>query len=190
MVKNNRDNNLNDNKLTNINPIKINNNPTDDNHVSTKKDIDDELDENIFQNYLKVSVGNYTYILTKYNKIQMTDITEIRNANTGQMLLQEWILKCVNENYIAKLKTFLKSPTSTSPTAQSGASSIPSIGWNFMYMESSGNNHGANHISVSWERSDIIHTSNKILCNRFSTSDQNLRVMGRFRNQLLLEDKT
>ena len=46
VVKNNQDNDLNDNKLTEINSITINNNPTDDNHVSNKKYIDDELDIN------------------------------------------------------------------------------------------------------------------------------------------------
>ena len=40
IVKNNQDNDLNDYKLTNINSITINNNPTDDNHVSNKKYID------------------------------------------------------------------------------------------------------------------------------------------------------
>ena len=72
IVKNNQDNDLNDNKLTNISSITINNNPTDDNHVSNKKYIDNELDKNTnvrfnqtLQNYLKVSVGNDTYNLTK-----------------------------------------------------------------------------------------------------------------------------
>ena len=36
IVKNNQDNDLNDNKLTIINSIKMNNNPSDDNHVSNK----------------------------------------------------------------------------------------------------------------------------------------------------------
>ena len=79
LVKNNQANDLNGNKLTNINSIKTNNNPTDDNHVSNKKYIDDELDKNTIvrfnqtlQNYLKVSVGNDTYNLTKYDKIQLT----------------------------------------------------------------------------------------------------------------------
>ena len=40
IVINNQDNDLNDYKLTNINSITINNNPTDDNHVSNKKYID------------------------------------------------------------------------------------------------------------------------------------------------------
>ena len=76
----------------------------------------------------------------------------MRSPNSGQSLLQKWILKCVNKKYNAKIKTFLKSTTSTSPTAESGASSLPSIGWSFMYVESSGNKYGANHISVSCEK--------------------------------------
>ena len=45
IVKNNQDNDFNDNKLTNVNSIMINNNPTDNNHVSNKKFIDDQLDK-------------------------------------------------------------------------------------------------------------------------------------------------
>ena len=44
---------------------------------------------------------------------------------------------------------------------------------------------------VSWERTDNIQISNiKFHYIRFSTSDQNLRCLGRFRIQLLLEDNT
>ena len=35
------------------------------------------------QNYLKVSFGNDTYNLTKYNKIQLTDTTVMKAGNTG-----------------------------------------------------------------------------------------------------------
>ena len=115
----------------------------------------------------------------------------MRSPNSGQSLLQKWILKCVNKNYNAKFNTFLKSTPTSSQTVESGASSIPPIAWSFMYVESSGNNHGADHLSVSWERSDIIHISNiKFYYNRFSTSDQSLRGMDRFRIQLFLEYKT
>ena len=143
------------------------------------------------ENYLNVSVGNDTYNLAKYKKINVTDKAEMRSPNNGQFLLQKWILKCVNKNYNAKINTFLKSTTLSSTTAESAASNFPPIGWSFMYTEASGNIHGANHISVSWERSDIIQISNiKFYYNRFSTSHQNLRGMGRFRIQLLLEDNT
>ena len=77
-MKNNQDNDLSDNKLTNKNSITIITIPTDDNHVSNKNYIDDELNKNtIFrfnqtsQIYLKVSVGNDTYNLTKNNKIKI-----------------------------------------------------------------------------------------------------------------------
>ena len=89
LVKNNQDNKLHDNKLLKINSITINTNPTDDNHVTTKKYSDDEIDKNTIvrfnqtlQNYLEVSVGNDTYNLTKYDKIQLTDTTVIKNTNT------------------------------------------------------------------------------------------------------------
>ena len=72
LVKNNHDNNLNDKKLTNENSITLNNNPTNDNYVSNQKYFDDELDKNTIirlnrtlEKYLKVSVGNDTYNLTK-----------------------------------------------------------------------------------------------------------------------------
>ena len=88
LVKNNQDNDLNDKKLTNLDSITINRNPTSDNEVSNKKYV--ELDKNTIlrfnqtlQNYLKVSVGNDTSNLTKYNKIQLTDTTVMKAGNTG-----------------------------------------------------------------------------------------------------------
>ena len=175
LVKNNQDNDFNDNKLTNIDSITNNRNPTADNEVSKKNYIGDELDEETIvrfnqtlQNYLKVSVGVDTCNLAKYDKRNITDITEFRNPNTGQILLQKWMLKCLKKSYNAKVNTFLKSTTNTSRTADSGAKSPPSIGRAFMYVETSSNNHGANHVMVFWERSDIIHISNiKFYYNRF-----------------------
>ena len=93
MVKNNQDKNLNDNKLTNVNIITINNNPNNDNHVGNKKYIDIDLDKNTIvrfnqtlQNYLKVSVGSDTYNLTKYDKLKIVEST----TNEGGCLLQKW----------------------------------------------------------------------------------------------------
>ena len=60
-----------------------------------------------------------------------------------------------------------------------------------MYIETSSNNHGKN-VFVSWERTDIIQNTNiTFYYNRFSflTGDQH-KAMGRFRIQLLFEDKT
>ena len=59
-----------------------------------------------------------------------------------------------------------------------------------MYVETTNNNKG-DVVFVSWERIDIIQiTTIRIYCNRFSTSDQNLRAMDRFGIHLLLEDNT
>ena len=116
LVKNNQDNDFNDKKLTNINSITINNDPTENFQFSNKKYIDDELDKNTIvrfrqtlQNYLKVSVGNNIYNLTKYNKIQIIDITEIRYPNIGDDLLQKWNIKCNNKNNQSILSDFVKS---------------------------------------------------------------------------------
>ena len=59
-----------------------------------KKYIDDELDKNTsvtfnqtLENYLRMSVGSDLYNLTKYSKIQLTDITVMKAGNTGGYLL-------------------------------------------------------------------------------------------------------
>ena len=46
LVKNNQENDLNDNKLTNLDSITINRDPTSDNEVSNKRYIDNEIDKN------------------------------------------------------------------------------------------------------------------------------------------------
>ena len=45
LVKNNKDNDFNDNKLTNIDAITVNRNASSDNELSNKKNIDNELDK-------------------------------------------------------------------------------------------------------------------------------------------------
>ena len=114
LVKNNQDNDLNDNKLTNLHSITVNRNPTLDNELVKKKYIDDELDKNTIvrfnqtlQNYLKVSVGNDTYNPTKYDKKQITDTTEMRYPNIGSDLFQKWNIKCNNKNNQARIPDFL-----------------------------------------------------------------------------------
>ena len=198
LVKNNQDNDFNENKLTNINSITINNNPTDDNHVSNKKYIDDELNKNTIlrlnqslQNYLKVSVGNDTYNLTKYDKIQIVDTTEMKCPNEGRYLLQKWNIICSDINGNGKLNNIIKSTKTSSPTSQSGATSLPPIGTSFMFKETSSGGH-ANNVFVSFERTNIIKITNiTFYYNRFSIlANDSLKSMGRFRIQLLLEDNT
>ena len=143
------------------------------------------------QNYLKVSVGNDTYNLTKYNKISITDITEIKFPNSGNALLQKWKIYCNNKNNQSRISDFIKSTKTNSPTGFSRATSLSPIGDAFMYVETSSNNHGSN-VFVSWERTDIIQISNiTFYYNRFSIlTNDNLKNMGRFRVQLLLDDNT
>ena len=94
-----------------------------------------------------------------------------------------------------KAKQFCKIVKSSSPTADSGATSLPPIGGAFMYIETSGNNNNQNNnganVFITLQRTDIIQITNiTFYYNRFSSSDVSLRAMGRFRIQLLLEDDT
>ena len=102
LVKNNQDNDLKDNKITNLNSVQVNRIPTSDNELASKKYIDDSIGEGTLlrfnqtlSNYFKVSVGNDTYNLTKNDKIQITDTTEMRYPNKGSDLLQIGILNVI-----------------------------------------------------------------------------------------------
>ena len=139
LVKNNQDNDFNDNKLTNIDSITINRNPSSDDEVSNEKYIDSDLDKNTIlrfnqtlQNYLKISVGYDIYHLTKYDKIQLTDITTMKAGNTGGYLLPYWEIICNDKNNNGKIQNFIKSTKTNSPTGDSGATSLPPIGTAFM----------------------------------------------------------
>ena len=195
LVKNNQDNDFNDDKLTNINSITVNRNPNLDNEVTNKKYVDDELNKNTIlrfnqtlENYLKLSVGNDTYNLTKYNKIQLTDTTIMSAGNSGGYLLQNWNIQCNDKNNNGKISNFIKSTVTRSPTGQSGAESLPPIGTAFMFVETSGNNSGSHIVFCSWERTDLVQISNiTFYYNRFSIlTDDSRKSMGRFRIQLLL----
>ena len=166
LVKNNQDKDFNDNKLTNINSITINKSPTDNDHVSNKKHVDDQLDKNTIvrfsqtlDNYPKVSVRKDIYNLTKYDKIQITDSTVMRIGNGGAFILPLWKKICNNKNNNGEISNFIKTTRTNSPTSQSGATSLPPIGSAFMYIETSGDNYGDNTY-VSFERTDIIQITN------------------------------
>ena len=115
LVKNNRDNYLNDKKLTNFDSIAVKRNPTSDIELTNKLYVNNELDKNtvirfnqILEKYLKASVGNDTYNLTKYNKISITDITEIRFPNTGIAILQTWNIYCNNKVNQSRINDFIR----------------------------------------------------------------------------------
>ena len=128
--------------------------------------------------------------MTKYNKIHLTDTTSIKYPNSGGYMLQNWNIRCNDKNNNGKLQNFLRSTKTNSATGDSGATSLPPIGNSFMYIESSSNNYVIN-VFVSFERTDIIQITNiSFYYNRYFSSNQNLRAMGMFRIQLLLEDNT
>ena len=89
------------------------------------------------QNYLKKSVGNGIYNLTKYDKIQITDTTNIRSPNEGKYLLQKWNITFSDINGNGKLNNIIKSTKTTSPTGDSGATSKPPKGDSFVFIETS-----------------------------------------------------
>ena len=166
--------------------------------MANKKYIDESLGSgNILrfnqtlQNYLKQSVGNDTYNLNKYDKIQIADTTTTKSPNTGGYHQQQWNMKCKDKNNNGKIQKFIKSTETNSPTSLPGATSSSPIGDSFMYIETSSNNHG-NNVFVSFERTDIIQISNiTFYYNRYSIlTIDSLKAMGRFRIQLLLEDNT
>ena len=120
------------------------------------------------ENYLKVSVGNDTNNLTKYDKTQITDTTIIKYPNKGGYLLQSLIIKCNDKNNNGKIQNLIKPTKTNSPTVYSGATSLLRIGNSFPYIETSSNNHG-NDVFVSFERTDIIQIINiTFYYNRFS----------------------
>ena len=200
LVKNNQDNDLDDKKLTNIDSIQVNRNPSLDYELANKKYIDDELDKNTIvrfsqtlTNYLKVTVGSDIYHLTKYNKIQLTNETVLKYPNSGSYLMPLWRIVCNDRNKNGKQNNFVKSTKTTSPTGDSGATSLPPIGTAYMYIETSGNNNNQNNngvnVFVTLQRTDIIRITNiTFYYNRFSSPDDSLKAMGRFRIQLLLDN--
>ena len=195
IVKNNQDNDFNNNKLTNINSITINKNPTNNNHVCNKKYVDDQLDKDTLlrldddsnNKYLKVNINNTIYNLQIYNKIILTDTTIIKFPNNGDALLPNWRLSCNDRNNNGNVQKFFRSTKTNSPTPISGAIVQAPIGDSYMYIETSSNNFGPN-VFCSWERFDIIQISNIIFYyNRFSIQGD-FRAMGRFQIQILSKD--
>ena len=76
LVKNYQYNDLKDDKLTNLDSLKVNRDPASDNELANKKYVDDSIDNGTIlrfnqtlEYYLKVSIGKDTYNLTKYNEI-------------------------------------------------------------------------------------------------------------------------
>ena len=93
------------------------------------------------ENYIKESVGNDTYNLTKNDGKQITDTRTTKYPNTGGYLLHNWISKCHDKINNGKIQNLIEATKTNSPTGYSGATSLPPIGISFMYVETSSNNH-------------------------------------------------
>ena len=199
LVENNQDKDFNDNKLTNLDSLTVNRNPSSDNELTREKYVDVELEKNTIvrfnqtlENFLKVSAGSDVYNLTNHNKKSITDITEIKFPNIGTELLQNWKIYCNNKNNPSRITDFKRSTKSNSPTSEAGATSPAPIGNAFMYIETSGINSGNDIIFVSWERTDIFQITNiTFYDDRYSIlTNVSEKSIGRFRIQLRLEDNT
>ena len=144
------------------------------------------------ENYIKVSVRNDTYNLTKDDKIQNIDTTETKVPNTGSDFLQKWYNKCNNKNNDSTVGNFIKSTKISSPTGQSGATILPPGGISFKYLETSSNNQVSDNIFISIERTHIIQIRNITFyykrCSLLTNDSK--KSMGGFESQLLLEDNT
>ena len=104
-VYNDQDNEFDKINLIHLDSTTVNTDPCCDNELANKKCVDGSIGQGIvlrfsqtLQNYLKVSVGNDIYNLTKFDKIQITDTTIIKSPNTGGYLLEQWNIKCNDKN--------------------------------------------------------------------------------------------
>ena len=196
LLKNNKDNDFNDNKKANINSITINTIQTNNNQVSNKKYVDDELDKNTIvrlnedsnDRYLQGHNNNTAYNLQIDNKTQINDSTKLIFPYTGIDLLQNWKIICNNRFSEGTPPDFIKSTKSSSPTGSSCATSLPPVGICFMYIKTSANNHKTTNdiLFISFERTDIIHISNiTFFYNRFSMCMADRKNMGRFEIQII-----
>ena len=140
---------------------------------------------------MKISSGIDVYNFTGNDKIQVADSTTIKCPKTGGYLLQNCVIKCNDKNNKGKVQNFFKSLKTNSPTGLTGAESVPPSGNSVLYIETSPNNYG-NNVSVSFERTGIIQTSNITLYYKTTSilTNESLKSMGPLRSQLLLEDKT
>ena len=133
--------------------------------------------------YLKVFFGNDAYNLAKnkknyqYNIYQNTLIEDMNFSSLG--LLNVMIEKIMDkfrilfyQHRFLRHRRYFYSP----------------IGSVFCYVETSGAHYGNSSVFLFFERSDLFQISKISVYNRFSSSNPNLRTMGRFRIHLLLED--
>ena len=114
-----------------------------------------------------------------------------QQLNIQYWILQNWVIKWDDKNNNGKIQNVFISTKTNNPKGFSRAESLPAVGNSFIDIETSSNHHG-NNVFVSFERTYIIQISNTTFYyNRFSIlTNDSLKSLGRFRIQILLEDKT
>ena len=115
----------------------------------------------------------------------------MKAPNSDGYLLQQWIIRCNDKSNEGKIKNFIRSTKTNSPTNNSGVTKTPPLGDSSMYIETSSKFRG-NNVFVSFERTDIIQITNITLYySGFSIlTKDSLEAMDRFRIQFLPEDNT
>ena len=112
------------------------------------------------ENSLKVSDGKDVHILTKNDKIQITDTTIIKYPNERGDPKQNWVRKCNDKYSNGKIQNFVKSTKTNSPTENGGATTSPPIGDSFMYIEAVFQNSDSNNVFYAFDRNDFINKTN------------------------------
>ena len=117
--------------------------------------------------------------------MQSSDKSEIIFLIIASDFLQKWNIRFNNKSNDSKVRLFIKSTITNSPTGYSGATLLPPKGNSFMYIETSSKNHGSDIICVSFERTDINQiTIITFYYNRFSVlTNDSKKSMGKFRIQ-------
>ena len=145
-VSDDQDNEFDKIKLTNLHSFTVNGDPNSENELTLEK-------------CLKVYVGHNVNHLSKYDKIQITDITNLKTRNIGQDIICRWYIRCNDKLNNGKIPNFIKSKKTSSPTSHSGATSLTLLGDSFIYVETSSGKNGTG-VFVSFEQTDFIQISN------------------------------
>ena len=160
-----------------------------------KKYVDDELNKNTvvrckqtLQNFLKVTIGNVDYNLTKYDRKQFIVTTIIETGNAGSFLLPLWRIEIKDKKIACKLTKIFWAIKTNNPTGKSGTASWPPIRDASMYIVTSGNNYGSDDF-ISFDRTDDIQIGN-FTCYfvRYSNPKDIRTPKGIFGTQFLLLD--
>ena len=93
-------------------------------------------------NYLEVSGGNNVFNLIKNGRKQITDTAITEYPNQGGSLLQQRKKECNNKINRGKVTNLIESLKTSSPTGNTGTTSLLLIGDTFIYFEKSSNNFG------------------------------------------------